>query len=164
MPITWQPIANSLQTILQSSLGSGPRVYSTIRWTNQPDQFQALFQNVNAQTLSAWFITRDRAYDTRGGVANARSISLPYGQDARIHSVMIDGFLSFKGDGSTETTFQAQVDSVLTSLANAVTLNGAVDYCSPPASSIDLENMAAVFCHHVSIQFDAYVRQVANFA
>lgn len=159
----WQPIGNSLQTIVQSALGVGPRVYGTIRWTNQPDQFLALFQNISTSTLAAWFITRDRTTDIRGGTTNAKSVSLPFGQEARVHSVMIDGFLSFKGDGSSESVFQAQIDTVLDSLTADITLNQVVQYSGPPSTSIDLESMATVFCHHVSIQFDVYVRDVAAF-
>jgi hypothetical protein len=162
--IHWTPIATAIGTLLGTALGQGPRVYTNVRWTNEPDQYKALFLNVSSQTINAWFVTREGGMNYRGGPPDGRQMQIEFGQVGRTHNVQIEGFHAFRKDGTSEANFQEQIDVISDALVQQLTIAGSMVYLAVPRlSAITLEKFGPALCHTCRITLDATIRTTATY-
>lgn len=163
-PLHWSQIAPAIGTLMRQALGTGPQIYPFIRWTNDQSQYTSLFGRTDKRFLNPWFITREGGGDVRGGDPNGRQLQVGFGEVARTHHILIEGFYAMKGDGSTQNAFDDQVDLVCDLLNQELTTNsGSVFLTSPRFTPTVLEKFGPALCHTSSITLDAIVRVAANY-
>lgn len=160
----WSPIATAIGTLISSALGTGPRVYPNIRWTNDSGQFRSLFASVNLKTLNVWFVTREGGRNIRGGSPEGVQNQIAFGHVARRHSIQIEGFHAFRGDGSSEGVFNEQIDLICDVLSEQLTISNSTIFLFPPVFTKPvLEKFGTVLCHTSTITMDALVRTTATY-
>ena len=138
MPLTNHIAA--IQTIL-SGVSGVANVYDTVRNWQTEKQFRDAARTASG-AIQFWFLTRE--------ATAAEDLGPKF--TARRHTIALHGYYGVNDAASSETAFQALVESVVAALGANRKLNSTARHSGPvQVRAMDFRVLSNVLCHHAEL-------------
>ena len=134
-------------------------VHGSIRWTIYENEFiKNFFAEISGQSqIRTWMVSRVEGGVDYGARNGSLGTGIPVSTQTALerYDFIIEGWASFSDLDSTDTEFQALIDSIIDKFIDNITLNTTANMRGPINYSIDHQFFGDHFVHHIIFNFYA---------